>query len=201
MTHDCHVPPDMPPKKPRVKLGPALRSSLLLAVVSMSIDPASAGEGDGHRRAGDVLRIAMPAGVVAYELWRGDDQGLWQFGKSLALTLGTAEVLRRATNVERPDHSNNDSFPSGHAANAFAAATYVHRRHGIDQAWPWYVAATYVGWTRVHADRHRWVDVAGSAALAAASTWWLVEPADDKRLSVVPIIAPGLIAVELNMRW
>jgi len=34
---------------------------------------------DDHRRAGDVLRFAMPAGVAAYELWRRDMEGVWQF--------------------------------------------------------------------------------------------------------------------------
>ena len=105
---------------------------------------------DDHRRAGDVLRFAMPAGVVAYELWRGDKEGAWQFGKSWAVTTGATEVLKRSTHVERPDRSNHESFPSGHASHAFAAATYMHRRHGIEEAWPWYVAATYVARFYIH---------------------------------------------------
>jgi membrane-associated phospholipid phosphatase len=156
---------------------------------------------DGQRRVGDVLRLAMPAGVVGYELWRGDHEGLWQFGKSWAVTLGATEVLKRATHVERPDRSDDLSFPSGHASHAFAAATYMHRRHGLEQAWPWYAAASYVGWTRVHANRHRWVDMAGSAALAGVSSAWLVAPLREERLSWVPLLAPGVIAVEVRARW
>jgi membrane-associated phospholipid phosphatase len=161
----------------------------------------SAAADDQNRRAGDVLRFAMPAGVLTYELWRGDHEGLWQFGKSWIVTVGGTEVLKRSTHVERPDRSDDLSFPSGHASHAFAAATYMPRRHGIEQAWPWYVAATYVGWTRVQAHRHRWVDIAGSAALAGASSWWLVSPAREQGVSWVPIVAPGMIAVEVRASW
>jgi len=156
---------------------------------------------DNHRRAGDVLRFAMPVGVAAYKIWRGDKEGAWQFGKSWAVTLGATEVLKRTTHVQRPDRTNDESFPSGHASHAFAAATYMHRRHGIEEAWPWYVAATYVGWTRVHANRHRWGDVAGSAVLAGASSWWLVEPTGNRAVSVIPTIAPGHVAVQVHARW
>lgn len=162
---------------------------------------APAAAEDAHRRAGDVLRYALPAAVVASELWRGDRDGLWQFGQSWVVTLGGTELLKRGTHVQRLDGSDDLSFPSGHASTAFAAATYMHRRHGFDQAWPWYLAATYVGWTRVQAHRHRWGDVAGSAALAAASSWWLVAPVSERGVSLVPVVAPGLVAVELRARW
>jgi len=51
-----------------------------------------------------------------------------RFGKSWAATLGATEALKRITQVERPDRSNHESFPSGHASHAFAAATYVATR-------------------------------------------------------------------------
>jgi membrane-associated phospholipid phosphatase len=156
---------------------------------------------DQHRRAGDVLRYALPAGVVACELWRSDEEGLWQFGKSWAVTIVATEALKRSTHVERPDGSDDLSFPSRHASDAFAAASYMHRRHGIEQAWPWYLAASYVGWSRVQSSRHRWVDIAGSAALAGAASWWLVSPAGGPRVSVVPMLGPGQVAVEVRARW
>ena len=167
----------------------------------MTFAAAAAADSDGHRRAGDVLRFAMPAAVAGYEWWRGDDEGLWQFGKSWAVTVGATEVLKRVTHVERPDGSNDRSFPSGHASNAFAAAIYMQRRYGIGQAWPWYAVATYVGWTRVDIKRHRWADIAGSAALAGASSWWLVMPSREQRVAVAPMLMPGGVSLEVHMRW
>ena len=182
-------------------MGQAWLLRSVLSLVLLNSMGAAMADVDDHRRAGDVLRFAMPAGVVAYELWRGDTEGAWQFGKSWAVTMGAAEVLQRTTHVERPDRSNDHSFPSGHASHAFAAATYMHRRHGIEEAWPWYAAASYVGWTRVHAHRHRWGDVAGSALLAGASSGWLVEPAAARSVSVMPILGTDVIAVQVHARW
>lgn len=110
-------------------------------------------------------------------------------------------MLKRTTHVERPDRSNDESFPSGHASRAFSAATYMHRRHGFESAWPLYLAATYVGYTRVHEGRHRWGDIVGSAAVSAAATWWLVDPKDDGRVSVVPMFSPHGAAVVVNAAW
>lgn len=178
-----------------------LGSSLARIVLCLAFVARPADANDAHRRAGDALRLAMPVGVVSYELWRGDREGLWQFGSSWAMTLGATEALKRGTRIERPDRSDELSFPSGHASHAFAAATYMHRRHGFDAAWPWYVAATYVGWTRVRAERHRWADIAGSAVLAGASSWWLVSPMRQQRVLFVPVVAPGLLAFELSASW
>ncbi len=129
-----------------------------------------------ERRVGDHLSVALPLGTVAYELWRGDREGAWQLTQTLALTVGVTEVLKNTTDVQRPDGSNNKSFPSGHAARVFPVAAYMRQRHGLEKAWPLYVAATYVGFTRVQAKRHRWQDVAGSALLAEGMAQWRVSP-------------------------
>jgi membrane-associated phospholipid phosphatase len=173
----------------------------MCAVAALAAGAASATHADGHARLGDVLSFALPAGVAAHELWRDDTEGLLQFSESLVVTLVGTELLKRTTHVERPDRSNDQAFPSGHASRSFAAAAYMHRRHGFEAAWPWYLGATYVGWTRVHADRHRWGDIAGSAALSVASAWWLVTPARERGLSVLPMLAPGRVAVEIQASW
>ena len=139
-----------------------------------------------QREAGDVLSIVLPVATLGVELLRQDYEGARQFALTLATTLVATEALKRTTHAERPDGSNDESFPSGHAARAFPAATYVHRRHGFGSAWPIYAAALYVGYTRVDADRHTWGDVAGAAAIAAAAAWCLVEP-QSSNVAVVPM--------------
>lgn len=154
-----------------------------------------------HRRVGDALENALPASVALIELWRGDGEGALQFGASFVSTMLATRLLKSQVHERRPDGSADDSFPSGHASRAFAAATYLHRRHGWDAAWPWYAAAGYVGWTRVNADRHRWRDVAGSLVIAGASSGWLVEPARERGAVVRPSLAPGRVGIELHARW
>ncbi|MBX3619615.1 MAG: phosphatase PAP2 family protein [Rhizobacter sp.] len=161
--------------------------------------PARAGT-EGERRLGDTLSFALPAATLATELWRGDGAGAGQFTRSFALTLTATELLKRSTHVERPDGSNDESFPSGHAARAFAAATYVHARHGFDHAWPLYLLATYVGHTRVQAHRHRWVDIAGAAAVAAASSHWLVQRQQPAGASLAVQPRPFMVYVNLPLR-
>jgi hypothetical protein len=168
---------------------------------ALSLCAVSSTWADGHRSAGDALSYAMPLGVAAYELLEHEDEGAWQFGKAFVVTMGATEVLKRTTHVERPNHSDDESFPSGHAARAFSAATYVHRRYGAQAALPMYLAASYVGWTRVHANEHRWGDVVGAAALSAAATWWLVDPKQDKRVTVLPLVGPRSVGLEVAARW
>jgi membrane-associated phospholipid phosphatase len=140
-----------------------------------------------EREIGDTLSYAMPAAVLGFELYRGDREGAWQFATSFAVITLSTEVLKRATKVERPDRTNDLSFPSGHAARAFSAASYIHRRHGWEYAIPAYAMAMYVGRTRVQAGRHRWSDVAGAAAVSTIATWLLVDPKPSRKLAIAPI--------------
>lgn len=164
------------------------------AALALAVPLAAWGTDDGQRRLGDRLSVALPAYVLGHELWRGDGAGAGQFTRSFVVTVGVAELLKRSTGIERPDHSNDQSFPSGHAARAFAAATYLHRRHGVEQAWPLYALALYVGHTRVQSGRHRWADVAGAAGVAALSSRWLVSPA-------LPVPGPAAGGRGLQLQW
>jgi membrane-associated phospholipid phosphatase len=137
----------------------------------------AAGAGTANERElGDQLSWALPIGTAAVELWRGDLQGVWQLTQTFVLTTGSTELLKKHTGVTRPDGSNDQSFPSGHAARAYSAAAYVQQRHGFAAAWPLWLGATYVGHTRVQARRHRWSEVAVAGALAYGFASWRVEP-------------------------
>lgn len=76
---------------------------------------------------------------------------------------------------------NRESFPSGHAELAFAAATaytlIAHRRrlpHATRNAVILYAAAAVVGTLRVAAARHFPTDVLAGAALGSAVSWAVV---------------------------
>ena len=175
---------------------PGVRGAAAALALGLALHGSARAGDDAERRAGDALSFALPAATLGVELWLGDRRGAWQFAQSFGVTLLATEALKRTTGVERPDHSNDQSFPSGHAARAFAAATYVHRRHGFDSAWPLYAMATYVGYTRVQSGRHRWADVAGAAGVAAASSWWLVQP---KAPGLSVVLAPRGVSVAWSL--
>jgi membrane-associated phospholipid phosphatase len=74
----------------------------------------------------------------------------------------------------RPDGSTRNSFPSGHTATAFAAATILHKEYGLTRS-PWlsaagYAMATATGCMRVLNNRHWVSDVFAGAGVGILST-------------------------------
>ena len=76
-------------------------------------------------------------------------------------TLLIKETVRR----ERPDHSDQLAFPSGHASNAFACATVWTVQYGWKGAVPGYLAASFIAGSRLAAKKHRLSDVVAGATL------------------------------------
>jgi len=91
------------------------------------------------------------------------------------------EGLKRTFNRTRPDgerNRNNASFPSSHAANAFAIAMVLAWRWRRLAIAFWFLAAL-VAASRVYLDRHFLSDVTVGAAIGLLSAWLvfrIVEP-------------------------
>ena len=171
-------------------------SGVLLLCAAIGSPPAHA---DAVETSGHILRWAIPA-AAAGVAWRRDDraglkQYAWAFGGTAVSTL----ALKAAIDKDRPDDSDDDAFPSGHAATAFAGATFLHRRYGWRDAVPAYVLSAYVGWTRIDADEHEIEDVLGGAALAAAWTWWQVDPLPG--VAVTPALTRQGLSLRFAARW
>ena len=100
-------------------------------------------------------------------------------GASVIVAYGVKAVLKKAIKEERPDHSDNKSFPSGHASMAFAAARSIDKEFRKDCIWipiAGYAAATAIGVERVVNKHHHWYDVVAGAGIGFGSaelTWWL----------------------------
>lgn len=100
-------------------------------------------------------------------------------GASVVVAYGAKTALKAMVKEERPDHSDNMSFPSGHAAMVFAAARSIDKEFRKESIWipiAGYAAATAVGIERIASDRHHWYDVLAGAGVgvgAAELTWWL----------------------------
>jgi len=81
--------------------------------------------------------------------------------------------LKRITAVPRPDTGGPTSFPSGHTAQAFAAATFMAKEYGHKSVWysiGAYSVATSVGVLRVMNNRHWVSDVLAGAGIGILST-------------------------------
>ncbi|HEY6221239.1 MAG TPA: phosphatase PAP2 family protein [Candidatus Eisenbacteria bacterium] len=84
---------------------------------------------------------------------------------SVAATTVTVALLKVATNRERPDGSNRNSFPSGHSGTSFAAATVLDRTYGLKVGLPAYGLAGFVAASRVVGNRHFFSDVVAGAVI------------------------------------
>lgn len=115
------------------------------------------------------LPVLLGAATATYIVGRSRDQPkVSHVGMDLIQALAVSEfmtqTLKHITNRERPDQSNNTSFPSGHAADTFAFATALERHLGWRYAVPAYIFSSYVAISRLPANRHWLSDaVFGSA--------------------------------------
>lgn len=138
----------------------------------------------GHQRnverAGTALMFAVPAAALL-ATWTLEPNGnsakepdtnwLLMGGSPrhdllLALTRAgaTTGILKYAVDETRPN-GERYSFPSGHATAAFTGAEFIRKEYGWRWAAPAYLAAGFVAWSRVEADKHYTHDVVAGAAI------------------------------------
>lgn len=121
------------------------------------------------QKIGDVVLFALPVATLASSFIVGDEKGAWQFTKGLLLTTGVTFGLKLGINKERPDMSNDNSFPSGHTSTVFHSAGFVHRRYGFKYAIPSYVVAGFTAASRIDSNKHDILDVLAGAAIGLGS--------------------------------
>lgn len=98
--------------------------------------------------------------------------------KGELLMLLSVNAIKYTTREQRPDGSNNHSFPSGHTAQAFAAATFLSEEYR--QRLPWIPYAAYgvaaaTGALRIANNKHYLGDVlmgAGMGILSMKVAYW-----------------------------
>jgi|GEM_PF-25488 len=123
------------------------------------------------RTSGDIFVTALPASCLITTVSIQDWQGLKQGVFTGLLTAGVGSGLKYLVDKERPDKSNNMSFPSLHTGTSFASAAFIQRRYGWEWGIPSYAVAVYVGWSRVYGKKHDWWDVTAGAALGIGSAY------------------------------
>jgi hypothetical protein len=110
--------------------------------------------------------------------------------RAQAITEILVEPIKFATQRTRPDGSNNLSFPSGHSAITFAAATVIERHLGWKKAALVYAIASYVAASRLHDNVHYLSDVVFGAALGTIAGRTVTEHGRET-WTLVPAAVPG----------
>jgi membrane-associated phospholipid phosphatase len=148
---------------------------------------------------GDALEFVIPAVTLAATIINKDRRGTREFSAGLAATLGATYVLKESISKERPDGRDDDSFPSSHTAVSFHAAAFVQRRYGWKWATPMYLTAMWVGYSRVHDDRHDEQDVLAGAALGYVAAHYFTTQYNG--VQITPALTDNFVGVQLSYRF
>ncbi len=161
---------------------------------------------DGIFEAGEILggSIAQVGGAFAtYGLGKAlDRENVERLGRDLvraqvltqSLTLGVKLIVRR----ERPDGSNQASFPSGHASGAFASATVLQRHYGWRVGVPAYAVAGYVATSRLNEGRHYLSDVVFGAAVGILAGRTVTVKVANATFALSPTLPEGGFGIQLT---
>lgn len=150
-----------------------------------------------------VLCFLPSVTAAANTLARHDRRGMLQLGLSSAACIVTNYGLEAAITKDRPNGKGHHAFPSTHTAAAFNGATFLTRRYGWKWGVPAYAIAAYVGWGRVHIEKHDWWDVIGGAVIGSGTALAFARPfvVKDADIALSPIIGDGKYGLAATVRW
>ncbi len=147
-------------------------SSINLVIPQKSVVEAS----------GDILQVAIPASAFISTLILNDDnKSTLEFAKIVGTTFIITHFLKNAIDKERPNGGRH-SFPSGHTSSAFSGAAFVQKKYGWHVGIPAYLLAGYVGWSRVKASKHDYMDVISGTIIGIYTAYIFTKPQDKKSI-------------------
>ncbi len=174
-------------------------TKILLLVLLTSIVSFAQGTKSNSEKLGDLFLVLVPTYAYGITYYNDDSVGREQFYKSFGINLIATYGLKYSVSEERPDKSDNQSFPSGHTSVTFQSATFIHKRYGFKEAIPAYLAATYTGWSRVDAKKHYTHDVLAGALLGALSSYYFTT--EFSNIMLAPVVMEDQYTLQMKYIW
>lgn len=143
------------------------------AAAMWNLDGKASEEWERHRPnvprplldAADYVGTGIPTLAIIGAQFFFDRNMAWSHLEGVLLATAVTALLKNAVGRERPDGSDDHSFPSGHTTVAFATATNIHYWLGWKWGVPAYALATFVGFERFHDSKHWVSDILAGATI------------------------------------
>ena len=125
----------------------------------------------------DATGPAVALGIAAAYFTTGEQgkENASRLTDAVLISYGISKILK--PNLSVNDDGYEHTFPSGHTAIAFAAASSLAEIHP-KQKWYYYAGAALIGWSRVETDAHTWRDVLGGTALGITMGKWSINSSE-----------------------
>jgi len=176
-----------------------MRSIILVMVLAAAALPARA-DNELLDGSGPILHRAIPLTGLSTSLLLHDWEGADQFWKGAATTVVLTQGLKVVIDETRPNGHGNMSFPSGHTSCSFFGAAFIEQRYGWEYGLPAYLAAAYVGWSRIDDRAHYTHDVLAGAAIGVMSAYWFTSPYT-KDIAVGPLVIDDSIGLGIRFEF
>ena len=151
---------------------------------------------------GTGIAIALPLTAAGIAWYKHDRVGLAQLAVEGVLTVGTVYALKNIVHEERPDGSDDHSFPSETTAVAASGSSFLWGRYGWEYGLPATAVTGLVAYSRVQARDHHWYDAVASMGISAAYGYVVTTPFQRRyniRTELTPL--PGGAYVHLSYNW
>ena len=175
-----------------------VRVILILCCCLVSINTKA--QNFDYEKLGDNLQIALPVSAFASTfIWKDNQKAQSQFMKTMGTSFIVTHGLKILINKERPN-GGDYSFPSGHTSAAFTGAAFIDKRYGYKVGVPAYLLASFVGWSRVNANKHDYWDVLGGIIIGYGSAYIFAKPIKKKvELGISHIGKTNTLSLHLSL--
>ena len=112
---------------------------------------------------GDFWGILSPLAVWA--IMSKSNMNKDYVSNAFAANILSTYAIKSLSQRQRPDGSNNYSFPSGHTSNSFLAAELINQIEGMPSSIPFYLLSINTALSRINDKKHFLSDVVFGAAI------------------------------------
>jgi membrane-associated phospholipid phosphatase len=145
---------------------------------------------------GNIIYLAAAVGLPLLSDGKHGTTHALRAADAIGTSVIIGEGLKNLFHEKRPDSNAHDSFPSGHATAAFAAATVESDLHPHETAL-WFTGATLISYSRIRLHRHYPRDVIAGALLGYGTA--RLELSTPRGLLLSPFIQPESHGLGLQM--